>query len=399
MAERVFVHVGTPKSGTSFAQQRLFTNPEALAAQGVLYPGDRFDAHFLAALDLIGVGWGGLEEEAVGHWDALAEQVRAHPGTAIVSHEILAYATPEQVERAMASLGAGDGTEIHVVLSARDLARQIPAEWQENVKHRRRLRYAEYLDCLRDPARETLSGQWFWGVQEVPSILQRWGAGLSPERVHVVTVPRPGAEPDTLWLRIMAALDVDPTDFRIEAERANPSLGVPEAALLRRLNEELRHRFPNHDYREFVREFLVHRNLSRRTGSARLALPAEVHAWTVDLATDWVRQVETAGYAVVGDLAELLPADPLPFTDPDTLPEAELNAVAVESMRILLEEVARLRHSERHLEGRVADLERELGVVTSAPGYRAKRRVVERAEHSAAGRAGLRVYRALLRRG
>ncbi len=50
--------------------------------------------------------WGGLEREAVGAWDRLAEQVRGWPGeTAIISHEILAAASRSQVGRALTSLG------------------------------------------------------------------------------------------------------------------------------------------------------------------------------------------------------------------------------------------------------------------------------------------------------
>ena len=107
-----------------FAEDLLFTHRDQLAAAGTLYPADRFDAHFLAALDLMELQWGGLEKQAVGAWDRLAEQVRGWHGTVIVSHEILATATPTQVRRAFASFG--DGVEVHVVLSARDLVRQVP---------------------------------------------------------------------------------------------------------------------------------------------------------------------------------------------------------------------------------------------------------------------------------
>src|SRR5690606_30642907 len=116
-------------------------NAETLRDHGISYPADRFDAHFLAALDLMKLTWGGLELEAVGAWDRLAEQVRAWPGTSIISHEILATASRMQVDRALTSLSGGPGgpggdggpgeTEIHLVLSVRDLVRQIPAEWQE----------------------------------------------------------------------------------------------------------------------------------------------------------------------------------------------------------------------------------------------------------------------------
>ena len=99
---------------------------------------------------------GGIEEEATGAWDALAEKVRAvENGTVIISHEILASASWQQAKHALDSLG---DSEIHIMLSARDLARQIPAEWQENVKHRSVVSYAEFLDeMVRDWAIRFLS--------------------------------------------------------------------------------------------------------------------------------------------------------------------------------------------------------------------------------------------------
>ena len=195
MTRRVLLHVGAPKTGTSFVQDILFTNRDALRERGILYAADRHDAHFLAALDLMELPWGGLEHEAVGAWDRLAAEVREWQGTAIISHEILGTASRVQVARALESLGSPD-TEVHLVFSARDLVRQIPAEWQENVKHRRTKTYARFLENLRDPERSAEVAQWFWGVQEVPDVLDRWGESLPRERVHLVTVPPPGFEPD-----------------------------------------------------------------------------------------------------------------------------------------------------------------------------------------------------------
>ena len=106
MTRRVLLHVGTPKTGTSYLQDVLFRNRRLLGDHGILYAADRFDAHFLAALDLMRLPWGGLEREAVGAWDRLAEQVRHWQGeTAIISHEILAAASRSQVGRALESLG------------------------------------------------------------------------------------------------------------------------------------------------------------------------------------------------------------------------------------------------------------------------------------------------------
>ena len=155
-------------------------------------------------------------------------RVREHHGTAIISHEILASASRQQAARALESLGHGDGAEVHVVLSVRDLVRQVPAEWQENVKHRRTIRYGDFLRQIRDPQREGRIASWFWSVQELPAILDRWAAELPPERVHVITVPPSGGDPGLLWSRFSRVFGLDDLPLRHEATRANPSLGVPE---------------------------------------------------------------------------------------------------------------------------------------------------------------------------
>ncbi len=76
MSRKVLLHVGTPKTGTSYLQDVLFRNREVLAAAGITYPASRPDSHFLAALDLMQLPWGGLQSEAIGAWDDLAGQVR-----------------------------------------------------------------------------------------------------------------------------------------------------------------------------------------------------------------------------------------------------------------------------------------------------------------------------------
>ena len=182
MSTRVLLHVGTPKTGTSYLQDVLFRNRRTLAAAGILYPADRFDAHFLAALDLMRLPWGGLEAEAVGAWDALAEQVRAHDGTAIISHEILATASRAQAGRALESLGHGDGTEVHVVALR---ARPGPPDPRGVAGERQAPARADLRRVPRPdpgPARESRIATWFWGVQELPDILDRWGHDLPPER-------------------------------------------------------------------------------------------------------------------------------------------------------------------------------------------------------------------------
>jgi hypothetical protein len=394
VSKRVLLHVGTPKTGTSYLQDVLFRNRRTLAAADILYPADRFDAHFLAALDLMRLPWGGLEAEAVGAWDHLAEQVRAHRGTAIISHEILATASRAQAGRALESLGHGSGTEIHLVLSARDLVRQIPAEWQENVKHRSAITYGAFLDQIQDPLRESRIATWFWGVQELPDILNRWGHDLPPEQVHLVTVPPAGGPHQLLWKRFSVALGLDGLDLDLEGERSNPSLGAPETALVRRINRAANRELPPADYRPLVRELLAHQTLSRRAASPRLALPPDVHPWTQQVTAAWVAEIEQRGYDVVGDLHDLAGQPPVArYADPDHPSERQVAAAAVDAIKALLLESARLRQSEDRLRQELRDTQVALERSYLRPTYRWREKVVRRLRTSRTGRGLLTVYR------
>ena len=393
MTRRVLLHVGAPKTGTSFVQDILFTNRDALRERGILYAADRHDTHFLAALDLMGLPWGGLEREAVGAWDRLSAQVRAWSGTSIISHEIFGTASRVQVARAMESLDGPD-TEIHVVLSARDLVRQIPAEWQENVKHRRTKTYARFLENLRDPERSTEVAQWFWGVQEIPDVLDRWGETIPRERVHLVTVPPQGSSPTLLWERFAGLFGIDPTEFTPSA-KANASLGVPESAMIRRLNTRLNDTLPNHHYRAFVREMVVHRNLSGRPGSPRLSLPEDAHRWASDLGRSWVSELALRGYDVVGSLDDLVPGPPQPFVDPDHCDEEQVAEAALDALAIMTRETAKLRDVEIELHGVIEDLMGQLDRFHATPSYKAKEKLVAMSRTNVAARAGLALYRRL----
>ncbi len=397
MSRRVLLHVGTPKTGTSHLQDVLFRNRSRLREHDMSYPAERFDAHFLAALDLMQLRWGGLEEECIGQWDRLAHDVREFGGTSIISHEILATASAAQAARALESLGHPD-TEIHVVLSVRDLVRQVPAEWQENVKHRRELGYADFLRQLRDPQRSKGVAPWFWGAQEIPDILDRWARDLPPERVHVVTVPPPGGPPDELWHRFSRVLGLDGIDLDLSVDRANPSLGVPETALLRRLNVRANPVVPPLVYRPLVRELLAHRTLSQRASSPRLTLPPDDHAWACELTESWVATLRERGYDVVGDLGDLLGAPPAPagsWADPDHPDETLVADAALDAITALVVENGRLLRVEQELNERLAETEAALRRSYLRPTYRLREKVVRGLQRGRVGRLALRVYRRL----
>jgi hypothetical protein len=340
VSRRVYLHVGAPKTGTTYLQDRLALNRSELAKHGVHYPLGIYASHFRAALDLCDLSWEGQREDAQGAWDALTGRVRRHDGSVIISHELFAPAKPSQVRRAMADL---EGSEVHLVYSARDLGRQIPAEWQEGIKHQRRRSFARFLTQVQSE-RRTKPNLWFWRVQGLPDVLSRWSQGLPPEQVHLVTVPQPGAPRDELWRRYCRAFGIDPEWAPVESERANVSIGTAETALLRKLNRRLKRAgLGADDYRALVRQLLVHETLAGRTDMRRATLPPAAYGWAAEVAEEWVEWVVGSGIDVVGDVEDLRPVPPPPgarWKDPDQPRRVDMVDAALDALVAMIMEAA-----------------------------------------------------------
>ncbi|WP_395690445.1 hypothetical protein [Nocardioides sp.] len=354
MSRRVYLHVGAPKTGTTYVQDRLAVNAKELAGHGVHLPTtsslvDPPLAHFRAALDLLGQDWGGTPGHADGAWDALVRRIQRRSGTVVVSHEILAPATPAQVAKVMRDLA---GSEIHVVYTVRDLARQVPAAWQESVKQGRRWSYRRFLD------RFVKGRTWFYRAFDVPRVLGTWGAGLPPDHVHVVTVP-PSADDstgDVLWERMCAALRIDPAWAPVDSDRSNRSLGIAETQVIRQLNRRMDRRAMRESYYdELIREMLAQGELVRRR-SAAVTLPPDRYPWAQERAERWIEWIEGSGVHVVGDVDDLRPVAPDPeetWHDPDKVGTKRQLSTALDALAAMTREAARRPDPERQLTQRV----------------------------------------------
>lgn len=343
---RVVLHVGLPKTGTTYLQGLLAEHRDELRAAGVLYPFLRPGAMFRGAVEIRGshAKFGLSAAEVAGTWEALCARARDFAGTTVLSHEVLAGATPSEVRRALAPLA---GLEVHVVVTARDLGRQTTAHWQEEVKLGATFSFRdlEREQLLADTGRDAgpdAGGRrpHFWHAQDLGDALSRWSAGLPPEQVHLVVAPPPGAPADELWRRFAAAIGVDPGVLDATATTtANASLGAAEVAHLRAVNVALGDRLDRRAYTRLVKKEYAEGALAARGGT-----PARAPSYLEEVlgaATDrWVAEVRAAGYRVHGELGDLSPVlggpdDP----HPDDVPAADgVSADPVETADRLVRE-------------------------------------------------------------
>jgi hypothetical protein len=293
----LFLHVGLPKTGTTQLQSVLWTNRELLAGRGIHYPGQKAAAHWLAARDLLG----SRSQEVQGAWAELASLVRhSSAETVIVSHEMFAAAQERHIERIMADFAQ---REVHVVLTIRDFSRIVSATWQERAKNREVEAWPDFLESVAEGA---AGGHRFWRLQNVPRILDSWGAVVPGEQIHVLTVPPLTADRLLLLRRFSEAVGLDPTDLDIPRPEANQSIGAVEIAVLQRLNRASAD-LDTESYRRLIKTFVVPKMLATRPDQLRVVLPEETRPWVLD-ETGRIREaIARVGCRVIGDLDDLEP--------------------------------------------------------------------------------------------
>jgi hypothetical protein len=302
---RVYLHIGSPKTGTTFIQHTLDTYRDELAGKGVFYPSSRTAAHHDAARDLrdIKVLGGRFHHHSVpGSWDRMVRQVHDWQGggVVVISSEILAFASRAEARRAVRSL---EPAEVHVVITMRDLARQIPAAWQEMVKNRSTLTYADYLRQLQDPD-DTHGPRRVWDGQDPESMIGRWAADLPRERVHLVTVPPRGHDTGVLLDRFLSVLGVGELSLPPLPRPVNVSLGLAEAEVVRDLNR-VTAEAPWRYYNRHIKHGIAQGVFAGTAKTDRLAVPVDMLPW-VRARTESVEAfIRAGGFDVAGDLADL----------------------------------------------------------------------------------------------
>ncbi|HET6562920.1 MAG TPA: hypothetical protein VFG72_13675 [Marmoricola sp.] len=355
MALRIVLHIGAPKTGTTYLQRLLFQNQAPLAEAGVLVPGRR-RLHASAATSIRQPPNGPHRVD----WERLVAESQAWPGTVVLSNEWFCMANARSARRALSELG---DVEKHVVFTARDFVAQVPAAWQESLKLGISTRLEEFVSSL-----ETDRGRWRWSVLDPALVLERWRNDLPAEHLHVVTVPPTGSEPTLLWRRFAEACGFPADACDTEVSQTRESVSVEAARLLQLAGPRLRDALDadtshwSEAYR-WIQRYLSHDLLGPRGGRKIRLRERDVDALRTRSESS-VKSLTAAGYDVVGDLDDLTSAEPAAdAVHPDDVTDAEVLDVALPLLAQLLGDVRaenqRASEAERRLRATSADAGRE----------------------------------------
>ncbi|UYM07101.1 hypothetical protein [Solicola gregarius] len=328
-----YLHVGQPKTGTTFLQSLLREHRAALTADGVLYPSLGKYGRFLAALDGRDKRtYRGRSFDSEGKWARFVSVTSDFAGQVVFSHELMG--APRQAQQPT-SLRELEGFDVHIIVTARDPGRQIPSCWQQSLRHGGTASLEEYVDAVVSSGR--LAGQ------PLESLLANWAHHLPAQRIHLVTVPPVGSSPAELWRRFCTVIGADSTRYRVPAHvRSNTSLGVDQLELLRRVNVAAASRLDRDQHRKLVRRLYALNVLPTTPTSARPVLPRSMTHVAERMADNWISSISEHGYDVVGDLDDLRPR--VPEFEPDSWDaDRALSASAEATVDLLLASAGRSR--------------------------------------------------------
>jgi hypothetical protein len=294
VTQRVFLHPGPLKTGTTYLQSLLYANRGSFLAQDITIVGDQ-GSHYRVANELMRRKSLRTTQVPKGAWKRTRTAVLRAPGDVVMSCERYSLFRVEHVRRVLEDLA---DREVHVVLTLRDLMAVLPARWQEGIKNGGTATWAQFQNRIaEDPARMRK-------MTRAMSTLEAWAAALPPERIHVVTVPPPSAPRTLLFERFCEALGADPTRLEtLEAARANPSMDLATTELIRRVNAQGDVKLSGPAQQSEIKSFLA------RELPAKKRYRPELTAAVLEVAKGetqaLIRRIETGGFPVVGDLNDL----------------------------------------------------------------------------------------------
>ncbi len=336
MASRVFVHIGLPKTATSYLQTIVWSRREQLRERGVVLPGAERRDHLWASRTVRDdPAQRRAPERHRTAWRRIVEELGASGGTGLISHEFFAAASAEQARAMVAELPTDD---VHLVVTAREPLGLFAASWQESLKNGSTTAMPDY--GREESPRSTAI--WNWRTLDLRLVLERWSQAVSPERIHVLVLD-PTAPREDVWRRFADVVGFSPEGIDLSGSFPNTSMGVAEAETLRRINGSLEGFRSAFDRGVYIRSFLADERLVPRGGDRFWPEPDQVEDCR-RRGEAAVAHLRSAPYDVVGDVEQLrVPAQLEERRRTGSVTDTEVAAVAVDLAATMLGDVRELR--------------------------------------------------------
>ncbi len=262
MASQVFLHIGLPKTGTTYLQSVLWGSEGRAGRRRLPAPGSRPPRAPLGRARAAGAA---PPRAAPRQGARHAEPGWSRRSTATGgrrSSPTSSCAAPA-ASRPGASSRRSRPAEVHLVVTARDTLGMLTSGWAEYVKN-------GGTKPLSEMHGDRLGGQaeFGWRTWDLGGVLRRWGRHVPPEQVHVLPMPGPGQPRDQHWRNFAGVLGLDPDRYDAPEEPRNPALGVVQIELLRRVNPHLTAFRRPVDRGTWIRGYLAEGHLVRQDGRA-----------------------------------------------------------------------------------------------------------------------------------
>lgn len=291
------------KSATSYLQGLCQVNRGPLREAGLWWPGTR--AGFQVAEHMLKQR---AEESApAAAWRTIDQRIRQFDGDVLLSNELLLHRDPARLAWVQKAF---EPAEVRVVITARDLGRVLPSQWQTAIRSRGTDPWAEFAAAVCSSARSS-AGDDFWRRHDLVAAVGRWRRIVPLDRIRLVTVPPAGSDHRIVAERFLAALGHRPNGDLVQPKYRKLSIGAHSAELLRRLNEQTLD-WTWSDYR-FRFKVVLSRMILEQNAASEPGIRVTAEQWSAlaDRAAAMVDGLERIGVQVVGDLSDLqLPAHP-----------------------------------------------------------------------------------------
>ncbi|HXG26892.1 MAG TPA: hypothetical protein VNL94_08600, partial [Candidatus Binatia bacterium] len=317
------LHIGPHKTGTTSVQSAFHLARAAAAAQGVHYAGS--ERHSVVAVQAA-IEPGRARPAALRRWGRLVGEIeRSTAERVVLSSEWFADAGPEAIRRIVADVGS---ERVRVVVTVRSLERVLPSQWQQYVAAGLEAGYEPWLRSIFQ-GDGTSTSPTFWHRHRHDRLIERWASVVGAENVTAIVVD--DADHGAVLRAFEGLTGLRTGTLVAERDRANRSLTLPEAEVVRAFNVELNREIEAHNVRLNLGLYGATAALRARTPDAaepRIETPAWALERAAEVAREIVAGIRAAGVEVVGDLESLA-------FDPPARAEAASDAADTDALAVV----------------------------------------------------------------